>query len=221
MIVAERKSYEKIERMLKGKRKILIVGCGGCVTVCLAGGQKEVEILAEMLRLGAKKLGIAREVTEATVERQCEREFVLQLADKVKDKDAILSMACGVGVQFVSDIFPDAYVVPALDTKCAGAPIERGIWNEKCALCGDCILDEFYGICPIARCAKNLLNGPCGGSQNGKCEVDRTKDCAWQLIYERMIKFGRLDDLIKLRMPKDWSYARDGGPRRVLKESVR
>ncbi|MEM2899504.1 MAG: methylenetetrahydrofolate reductase C-terminal domain-containing protein [Thermoplasmata archaeon] len=221
MIIAERKKYENIEKMLKGRENILVVGCGGCVTVCLAGGQKEVEILAEMLRLGAKKRGIVREVTEATVERQCEREFVLMLADKVKDKDAIVSMACGVGVQFLCDIFPDLHVFPALDTKCAGAPFERGVWLEKCALCGDCVLDEFYGVCPIARCAKNLLNGPCGGSQNGKCEVDRTKECAWQLIYDRMKKFGHLDDLLKLREPKDWSYSRDGGPRKVIKEDAR
>ncbi len=220
MIIAERKKFESIVRKLEGRKRVLVAGCGGCVTICMAGGQKEVALLAEMLRLGAINQGLDRKVDEATVERQCEREFALLLGEKIRSCDAVVAMSCGVGVQFLSEVFPDAYIIPALDTKCAGAPVENGMWSEKCGMCGDCMLDETCGICPIARCAKNLLNGPCGGSQNGKCEVDRTRECAWQLIFDRLTKFGRAGELLNIREPKDWSYARDGGPRKVVKEDA-
>jgi hypothetical protein len=112
-------------------------------------------------------------------------------------------------------------VYPGVNTKFLGGTNEPGLWTENCQSCGDCILDRTGGICPIARCSKSLLNGPCGGSQNGKCEIDKDIDCAWQLIYDQMKGLGRLDDLLKIEPIKDWSKNRDGGPRKVVREDLK
>jgi hypothetical protein len=131
-------------------------------------------------------------------------------------------MACGVGVQFASEVFPGKRVVPALNTRFYGANLEMGVWAERCAGCGSCVLEKFGGICPIARCSKSLLNGPCGGSQNGKCEVDpQNIDCGWQLIYDRMKSLGMLDRLEENQPVKDWSAGRDGGPGKIVREDVK
>ena len=218
MIVAERKPLEEIEKDLEGCKKILIAGCGTCVTVCMSGGEKEVGVLASMLKMQAKMKGKELEVVEATVQRQCDREYVEELAALAEGCDAILSMACGVGVNYSTEVLDSVRVLPALNTRFYGANIDEGIWSERCAGCGECIVASTEGICPIARCSKSILNGPCGGSQDGKCEVDAEVDCAWQQIYERMEKLGRLDKLEEIMPPKDWSRGRDGGPGKVSRE---
>ena len=220
MIIAERKPLAEIEGFLEGYRKILVLGCGTCVTVCMAGGEKEAGILSSMLRMSAQKQGREIEVVEATVERQCDREFLVPLAAKTADVDVVLSMACGVGVNFMNEVFEDAIVLPALNTRFYGTTLAQGVWEERCGGCGDCILPLTAGICPIARCAKSLLNGPCGGSQDGKCEVNEETSCAWQLIYDRMERQGRLEDLETVVPPKDWSHGRDGGPGKIVREDV-
>ncbi|OPX32537.1 MAG: hypothetical protein B1H40_02385 [Candidatus Latescibacteria bacterium 4484_181] len=217
MVVAERKPLYEIRDVIQGCRKILILGCGTCTTVCMAGGEKEVSILATELRMLDKGL----QTVEATIERQCDKEFIEEIRYKAEQCDAILSMACGAGVQLVAEVFEDKAVYPALNTKFIGVSEGQGRWSEFCSACGDCILAETGGICPLTRCSKGLLNGPCGGSVEGKCEVDPEKlDCAWQLIYDRLKRLGRLDVLEKIREPKDWSKARDGGPRKVVREDV-
>lgn len=221
MIVAEQKPLAEIKAMIDGYQRILAVGCGTCVTVCFAGGEKEVSILAASLRMATRLDGHGVEIDEATVQRQCEWEYVDVLRDRLDRYDAILSLGCGVGVQTLAERFPDIRVLPALNTKFMGLPVEPGVWEERCQACGDCILDRTAGICPIARCSKQLLNGPCGGSQNGRCEVDPETPCAWQLIWERMIALGALDRLLEIQPPKDWSTSRDGGPRRVVREDLR
>jgi ferredoxin len=220
MIIAERKPFEEIEAMLEGYKKVLLVGCDTCVTVCMAGGEKEVGVLASMLRLSAQKNGRELGVVETTIERQCDREFVDPLKDEVEACDVVMSMACGVGVNYVAEIFDDKRVLPAVNTKFYGANIAEGIWAERCAGCGDCVLGTTEAICPVARCSKSLLNGPCGGSQNGKCEVDPETDCAWELIYKRMERLGMLDKLEEVIPPKDWSTGRDGGPGKVMRPDV-
>lgn len=220
MIVAERKPLAEIKKELEGCGKILIAGCGTCVTVCMAGGEKEVGILASMLRMRSKMNGRQLEVVEATVQRQCDREYVEELAELAKGCDAILSMACGVGVNYATEVLGSVRVLPALDTRFFGANIDEGVWSERCAGCGQCIVAATEGICPIARCSKSLLNGPCGGSQDGRCEVDAKIDCAWHLIYERLEKLGRLDQLEEILPPKDWSKGRDGGPGTVRREEA-
>jgi ferredoxin len=221
MITAVQKPFDEIAAMVAEYEKLLILGCGTCVTVCMAGGEKEVGILASTLRLANKPTGRAVEIREATIERQCDREFFDEVREQIGWADAVLSMACGVGVQFCSEVFPGVRMLPALDTKFYGTTEEQGVWSERCAGCGTCVLADFGGICPIARCSKSLLNGPCGGSQDGKCEVDpETLDCGWQLIYDRLKTLGLLHKLEENQPIKDWSTGRDGGPGKIIREDM-
>lgn len=212
MIIAERKPLEEIKNMIAGYKKILVVGCGTCVTICWAGGEKEVGILSSQLRLASGKESNKLSILEATVERQCEKEMVEELRDKVQEAEVILSMACGVGVQTMADMFEDKPVFPALNTTFMGMPEAEGVWTERCGACGDCFLDRTGGICPVVRCAKGLLNGPCGGTRRGgKCEIDPEKDCAWVLIYQRLEKQGRLDLMRKYYEPKNYRAVKRPG----------
>lgn len=221
MIVAEQKPLAEIKTMIAEAERVLVVGCGTCVTVCFAGGTKEAAILGSALRMATKLDGNGKAVDEVTVQRQCEWEYVDTLEDKLDDYDLILSLGCGVGVQTLAERFPTKRIIPGLNTKFMGLPVEQGVWEERCQACGNCILHLTGGICPISRCAKQLLNGPCGGSQNGKCEINPDSPCAWQLIWERVTAFGLQDQLIQLQPPKDWSTSRDGGPRRIIRDDLR
>ncbi|MEM0448845.1 MAG: methylenetetrahydrofolate reductase C-terminal domain-containing protein [Methanomassiliicoccales archaeon] len=216
MIVGEQKPLEEIFRMLSGHERILVAGCRSCVAVCHAGGEKEVSILAEALRLRASLANHPWKVEEITVERQCEREWVEAMGPLVKGKDAVLSLACGVGAQTVQVLYPRIRVLPGLNTSHMGAPDMPGVFVEKCGGCGDCLLHLTGGICPIARCAKSLLNGPCGGSQNGRCEISPEVPCAWDQIVRSLEAMGRSDLLEEPIPPKSWLTARDGGPRRTV-----
>jgi len=221
MIIGERKSLEEIRKMIGGYKKVLVAGCGTCVTVCFAGGEKEVATLSSALRMAAKKEGHGLEISETTIERQCDMEFIEELREKVGQVEAVLSMGCGAGVQTIAETFSEIPVYPALNTKFIGRTEEQGVWTERCAACGDCILHVTGGICPIARCSKSLLNGPCGGSKDGKCEINPDVACAWQLIYDRLKALGQLDKLEEIIPIKDWSLSRDGGPRKLIREDVR
>lgn len=220
MIVAGQKPIVEIAALIENYNKVLLVGCGGCVTVCLSGGEKETEILAAALRIKRKLEGKPIEIATSTVTRQCDPEFIDALQDLVKDADAVVSLACGVGPQYLAERYPDKYIVPAMNTYFAGGSKQHGVWEERCGLCGDCVLHLTGGICPVSRCSKSILNGPCGGSQQGKCEIDKDVDCAWQLIYDRLRALGQLETLKQVMPPKDWSKSRDGGPRRMTIEDV-
>jgi ferredoxin len=221
MIVAEQKKLEEIKTLVGDARKVLVVGCGTCVTVCFAGGAREAAIVASSLRMASKLDGNEKTVTDATVQRQCEWEYLDEIAEQVSAADIVLSLGCGIGVQAIVEHFPNAWVVPGLNTSFLGLPIEQGIWAERCAACGDCVLGRTGGICPIARCSKSLLNGPCGGSEGGHCEVNKDIQCAWQLIYDRLSSMGKLDLLMELQPPKNWKTSRDGGPRKIVREDLR
>ncbi len=221
MIVGEQKPLDEIMALLGDARKVLVVGCGTCVTVCFAGGEKEVGILASALRMKSKLDGHPMEVDEVTVQRQCEWEYIDPLKPRLEGYDAVLSLACGIGVQAMNERFPEVLTLPGLNTTFLGLPEEQGVWEERCQACGDCILGLTFGICPIARCSKQLLNGPCGGSQNGVCEVDPDIPCAWQLIWERAVQFGQVERLLEIQPPKNWSKSRDGGPRKIVREDLR
>ncbi len=220
MIVADRKPFEEILNSIKDCKKIMLAGCGGCVTVCFSGGAKAVELLASQIKIARKKEGRDIEIVECTPERQCEYEFIDDLKEQLKDIDVVLSTACGVGVQAMSERFPQTITIPALNTKFMGYPVEHGLWEERCAGCGDCVLEWTGGLCPIARCAKKLLNGPCGGSSDGKCEVDKDTDCIWQLIYDRLKELGRLENLTVIREPKDWRMSTNVGQRKIKFEEA-
>lgn len=221
MIVGERKPIQEIIGMLKGMKKILLLGCGGCVTVCSAGGEKEVEILASILRIDRKKRGESIEITEKTLPRQCDTEYLEELNGETDKYDAVLSMACGVGVNFLADMYPNTIFLPALNTSFMGVSEEQGVWSERCAGCGDCILDKTGGLCPVARCSKRLLNGPCGGSQNGKCEINPDVACVWQLIYDRLKGLNQLEKLQEIFPMKEWSSSLHGGPRKIVREDLK
>lgn len=221
MIVAEQKTFEEIQSLIGNARKVLVVGCGTCVTVCFAGGSREAAILAASLRMATKLQGSPKDVTDVTVQRQCEWEYIDPIEEQIREADVVLSLGCGVGVQAIAERFPNAWVVPGLNTKFMGMPLEQGVWAERCAACGDCILGLTGGICPIARCSKSLLNGPCGGSEDGHCEISPDVPCAWQLIYDRLSSLGKLEVLMDLQPPKNWRTARDGGPRKIIRGDLR
>jgi len=220
MIVAEQKPLAEIKSMLGEAKRVLVVGCGTCVTVCFAGGTKEVAELASTLRMSTQLDSKETVVDEVVVQRQCEWEYIDPLLPTLDQYDLVVSLGCGVGVQTLAQRFPKMRVVPGLNTKFMGLPTKPGEWEERCQACGNCLLDQTGGICPISRCSKQLLNGPCGGSQDGKCEISEDVPCAWQLIWERMTSLGREQELLKVQPPKDWSTSRDGGPRRIVREDL-
>ncbi len=220
MIVADRKPINELLDMIEDCNKILILGCKGCVTVCNVGGTKEVGILASTLKIARNKAGKTLEVVEETLERQCDPEYIQQVKDMVNDYDAVISMACGVGPQFLSEAYPKQRFFPAVNTTFFGGAVQHGIWAERCAGCGTCIIHNYDGMCPIARCSKSLLNGPCGGSADGKCEISKEVDCIWDLIVTKKMDQGRLEELTKQKPVKDWRTARDGGPRKSVREEL-
>jgi len=220
MIVADKKPIEEIVEEFGQVKNLLIAGCNECVTVCEAGGKKEVGILASALRMYFLNQGREVKIDEVTLERQCDHEYLEEIRNMVDQYDAVVSMACGVGIQFLAEEYPKLPVYPGVNTCFMGATEKRGLWVERCQGCGQCILAKTGAVCPITRCAKRLMNGPCGGSSKGKCEISQDTDCAWQLIIERLRMLGRLDEYEKLFPIKDWSTDRAGGPRKVVREDI-
>jgi ferredoxin len=222
MIKAEQKPMDEILKYLSPYNKILLSGCGACATVCHVGGEKEVELMASGLRMARKKRGKRIEILEATPGRQCEPESALEMAGTIEKVEAVVSIACGVGVQTLVRHFPITPVFPGVDTTFLGETVAHGVWEERCQACGECLLEKTGGICPIARCAKQLLNGPCGGSSKGRCEIKRETDCAWQLIYDRLSTLGQLYRIEEVIPAKRWGVdSRDSGPRRIVREDLK
>lgn len=221
MIVAERKPIPEILKMIEPFEKIAIIGCRGCVAICSAGGDREVEILASALRLARKEAGRPIEILEDTFIRQCDPEYLKPIEKISKEVEAIVSLACGVGVNMASDLYPEVKIYPGVNTSFYGANPALGEWQEKCRGCGDCIIHLTGGLCPIARCAKNLLNGPCGGSQNGRCEIRPDVPCVWHQIYERLKARGEVERLYEIWPAKNWIPAGHGGPRERIREDLK
>ncbi len=225
MITAERKPLDEILALVGDKKKVLVAGCDTCVAICLTGGEKEAEILASELRIKSEQEGRKASVEHTAAIRQCEWEYLDMIADKVKDADIVVSMACGIGIQSMAEKFSPQLVVPAVNTNMLGMPQEHAVWLERCGACGDCVIGETAGICPVVRCSKSLMNGPCGGSHDGLCEVKTPEkediDCAWHLIWERLKEQGREDLMIKNRPPKKWNLSASGGPRKMVREEAK
>jgi ferredoxin len=210
VIVAEWKPIDELVAMLGSHAKILLVGCATCVAECAAGGEREVETLAPLLRMALQAQGLPVEIIAKTLERQCEVEFLEELDKLAPEVDAVLSLACGIGVQAVAERFPDLPVYPGVNTTALAIREEPGLWAARCAACGDCVL------------GKSLMNGPCGGTRkDGKCEVDENTECVWNLIVERARARGALESLLEVHKPKDWSNSGHGGPKRMLREDLR
>ena len=220
MITAERKPLEELIEYIRPFRRLLLVGCNECVTVCAAGGRKEVGLLASGLQMALLKAGANIEIREHTLERQCDPEYVEELVPMIDGVEAVMSMACGCGVQEIARRFKNKPVFPALNTKFMGASERQGVWSERCQGCGDCLLGMTGGICPIARCAKQLMNGPCGGSTGGHCEIGEDTDCAWALIWERLKALGQIERYVEITPAKDWRPGGGSGPRKIIREDL-
>jgi ferredoxin len=221
MIKAVPKPIEEIIEYVKDYNKVLVAGCDGCVTICEAGGLKEAKVLASSLRLYYTNAGKDFKVDETVMTRQCDKEYLADLKDKIDNYDAVVSIACGCGIQYLAEMYGNKVVFPGVDTCFMGVNEERGMFSERCAGCGQCVLATTGGICPIARCSKRMLNGPCGGSENGKCEISKDVECGWQLIYERLETLGQLERFENPVDPKNWSTSRDGGPRKIIRDDLR
>jgi ferredoxin len=195
MIVAKRKPFDEIKEMIQPYKKVLNVGCGTCVAVCLVGGEKEVAVLSAEIEMARKLDDNPIQIDGYTVERQCDREYLAELDEKVDAYDALISMACGVGVQFLA------------------VNQAAGWYEERCRSCSSCVLGWTGGICPVTMCAKGLYNGPCGGTNKGSCEINKEQPCAWYMIYERLSKQGRLENIMRVHPVNDW---RDQVPRTLI-----
>lgn len=222
MIIVQQKPLEEIFEMTKNFQNILIAGCDGCAAIIQVGGERQAEVLKTLLEMHRKLKGDEESKVKAfSILRQCDRQITANsLRPLIEDYDAIVSLACGVGVQTIAELYPHKIVIPANDTKFIGMhDPKEGKFYEMCRACGDCILFETGGICPITRCAKGLLNGPCGGQAKGKCEVGGwKKDCAWVLIYNRLKERNRLDLFKKFRIPRDYRISEH--PREIDGESA-
>lgn len=203
MIVTKPKDFEVIKENLKDHKKIAVIGCGRCATSCATGGENEVLTMKKRLEDIGKQVVYTKVMEVPCDERIVKKEFAKVDLDNV---DCILTMCCGSGTSSINDLI-DRRVVPALDSLFLGVIKRAGDYDERCSMCGECILDLTYGICPVTRCSKGLLNGPCGGSVNGKCEVNSDHDCAWSMIYEKLKKYNKLENIEKFWGPKNYKIA--------------
>ena len=210
MIGSHWKPTEEILGYLEGKGKLVLMGCGGCATVFHTGGEPEVREMAWILSRHGKTIlaAIAPPFGEFTCYVPHSKPHLDEHREEFEQCDAILMLSCGDGLQVVRKLMEGEHglmkpIYPGLDAvgHMGGGPT---IFEEKCQQCGECLLGRFAGICPLTQCPKGLLNGPCGGSKNGKCEVNPERDCAWVLIYERLKKLGELDRMKGEPIIKDY-----------------
>lgn len=215
MIVANRKPFAEIKEMLQGYTKVLNIGCGTCVSVCLTGGEKEVDLLNTELEMARRLDDDPIDIHGHTIERQCDREYLAELDAIIEEGkfDALLSMACGVGIQFLAERYPLIPTFPAVDTSGLAVNQAVGWYEERCRSCSECVLGFTGGICPITLCAKGLLNGPCGGTNLGNCEISNEQPCAWHRIYHRLKGQDRLDAIKNINVTRGW---KDQAPRDLL-----
>ena len=212
MIVTKQKPFEEIVSLLKGVKSVLVLGCRGCAGIYRVGGEKQANTLA--IKLSQKGF---KTFSEA-VARQCDPIFLKKLDIEKFEIDGVLSLACGVGVVTFAEVFPDVIVYPGVDTLFCGAQMEKGFFYEKCKACGSCFLHLTAGLCPITLCPKGMLNGPCGGSFNGRCEVNQEKPCVWEEIIKRLEKQKRLEILEKIFPARDYSLSEGRAPRIYLQD---
>ncbi len=204
MIITKAKPINEILACMEGLQNIFLIGCSQCATSCHTGGEPEIEAMKENLENAGKKVVGSLIGHEDCHILDIKREL-RQHKEEVEKADALLVMSCGAGAQSVTINSPDREVFTANDSLFLGNIRRTGlIFEENCSICGDCVINETGGICPVTNCAKGLLNGPCGGVNNGKCEVDPDKDCAWVKIYERLEHLGKLDKMKKIMEPKNY-----------------
>lgn len=198
MIITEKKPIEEVLEKIKDEKNIVIIGCGRCATSCETGGEKEVFELKEFLQKNGKKV-----VFTAVPEAACDERLLRLELVKIENADCILSMGCGSGTSAINDL-TELPVYPTNNSMFLGVIKRLGEYDERCSMCGECVLGETLGICPVTRCSKGLLNGPCGGSKDGKCEADKERNCGWQMIYDKLKKRNKLDNIKKYWRPKNY-----------------
>jgi len=203
MIITEKKPIEEIKESLKDSKKVFIMGCGTCATLSQTGGEEQVKEMAQLL---SDKEIVGTVVIETPCDKRILKRDLRALSASLNAADTVLVLSCGVGVQTLAEL-TGKIAIPGLNTKFIGMTEHIGAFYQRCLACGDCILDETGGICPISRCPKGLLNGPCAGHMDEKCEVDREKDCAWVLIYKRMKDTGQLDKFRAFRKPRNYQIS--------------
>jgi ferredoxin len=200
--ITKQKTLADIEKLLEKDLKVFLVGCGTCATMCHTGGKDEVLDMANKLADLGKT--ITGSVVIPTVCDAQDQQAVTDSAKAIREADCILVMACAYGVQTLA-LYTAKPVYPALDTLFMGQEMSPGVFSEVCVQCGECVLAWTGGICPLTACPKGLLNGACGGAKRGKCEVSAARDCAWEVIYERLRKQGKLENLRRRRSPRNFA----------------
>ncbi|MFQ6016075.1 MAG: methylenetetrahydrofolate reductase C-terminal domain-containing protein [Anaerolineae bacterium] len=204
MIITEQKDFSEILGSLEKHQRLFLVGCGICATSWSTGGEKEVKEMIERLTQEGKTCTGWVVTKEATCDARCTRRDLRHHAAEIEEADAVLVLACGAGVQTVAPLV-DIPTYPGLNSLGLARLQRLTLADQRCVLCGDCVLATTGGICPVTLCPKGLMNGPCGGYQDGKCEVDRERDCAWVTIYQQLEQFGQGDKLKVIRPAKDYS----------------
>jgi hypothetical protein len=208
------KSLDEIISYLKPQERVFVVGCGNCAAKCHSGGEQESKEMAERLR--SRGINVAGWACTDNGVSLCKLAVTRKMLNEdhlaeVEKTDSFLILACGQGIHTVMDATDGGNVHAGCDTIFGGETVDDNFITEYCSLCGECIVEYTGGLCPVTLCAKSLLNGPCGGAKDGKCEVDRTRDCGWQLIYDRLRALGRLDEMGEYVPPKNnsrWSRPR-------------
>jgi ferredoxin len=213
MIISEQKSKEELLQALEGYNSLFLVGCAACATACKSGGEEEVFRMQEWLSTVGREVTGSVVIDEACHLMRSSRDL-RQNKTQVEEAEALLVLTCGAGIQSISS-GTNRQVIGALNTLFLGNIRRFGQYEEKCSLCGECILNETAGICPVTNCAKGLLNGPCGGMEEGKCETNRELDCAWHLIFERLKKQGRKGVFARTVAPKNWGKVSKPGRHKV------
>ncbi len=214
--ITEQKPLEEVMQYLNQCDRVYLIGCGTCATMLHTGGKSEVLAMKDKLEAAGKK--VTGWMVIPTACDALTKDALSENAEIVKAADCILVMSCAFGVQTVN-LYSDKSVYPALNTLFIGKEESPGYFTEVCMQCGSCVLAQTGGICPLVRCAKGLLNGPCGGSVEGKCEIDPDTPCAWQLIIDRLAAMGQLDKLEEIEPVKDWGTSHSGGPRKIIIEA--
>jgi len=211
--ITRQKPFEAIVQYLSKSKNVYLVGCGSCATMLHTGGKSEVLAMKDRLEAAGKK--VSGWMVIPTACDQLAQEAVIESGAALEAADSVVAMTCAFGVQTIS-LYTNKPVYPALNTLFVGKEDGPDRFIEICMQCGDCVLASTAGVCPLVRCAKSLLNGPCGGSVGGNCEVDPDTPCAWQVIYDRLAGLGQLDKLQEIEPVRDWSTSQSGVPRTIV-----
>lgn len=205
MIITDKKDRRQLLETIKDYNSFFLIGCSECATLCGTGGEPELKEMKDLIESEGKKVTGAFVAKTGCQVLGTKIELKKNAQAEVADAECILVMSCGAGTQSAVELFKDKPVYPTNDSLFLGNMTRMQMFDERCSLCGECILDKTGGICPVTACPKGLLNGPCGGTNEGKCEVSSDVDCAWTKIYFRLKQINRLDDMKKMNEPKNWS----------------